>query len=66
MTSSTDTGPGPGPGPGTTPTAPAPWPDLVSAALLGTERRMPPVAVRSGQGAASALLDAAAVSTVRR
>ncbi|WP_425356963.1 DUF5691 domain-containing protein [Streptomyces inhibens] len=49
-----------------TPTAPAPWPDLVSAALLGTERRMPPVAVRSGQGAASALLDAAAVSTVRR
>ncbi|MER6312134.1 hypothetical protein ABT180_39930, partial [Streptomyces sp. NPDC001657] len=47
-------------------TAPAPWPDLVSAALLGTERRLPPVAVRPGQSAAAALLDAAAVSTVRR
>ncbi|MGW2022495.1 DUF5691 domain-containing protein [Streptomyces decoyicus] len=52
--------------PSPTPTAPAPWADLVSAALLGTERRTPPVAVRSGQGAAAALLDAAAVSTVRR
>ncbi|AZS73673.1 hypothetical protein DDE74_24390 [Streptomyces lydicus] len=49
-----------------TPTAPAPWSDLVSAALLGTERRTPPVAARPGQGAAAALLDAAAVSTVRR
>ncbi|GAA2331040.1 hypothetical protein Scani_14040 [Streptomyces caniferus] len=48
------------------PTAPPPWADLVSAALLGTERRTPPGAVRSGQGAAAALLDAAAVSTVRR
>ncbi|MGX7758079.1 DUF5691 domain-containing protein [Streptomyces angustmyceticus] len=48
------------------PTSPAPWGELVSAALLGTERRTPPVAVRSGQGAAAALLDAAAVSTVRR
>jgi len=48
------------------PTSPAPWDELVSAALLGTERRTPPVAVRSGQGAAAALLDAAAVSTVRR
>ncbi|MGW7575230.1 DUF5691 domain-containing protein [Streptomyces sp. NPDC054765] len=38
----------------------------MSAALLGTERRTPPVAARSGQGAAAALLDAAAVSTVRR
>ncbi|MFF4602064.1 DUF5691 domain-containing protein [Streptomyces sp. NPDC001339] len=38
----------------------------MSAALLGTERRLPPVAVRSGQGAAAALLDAAAVATVRR
>ncbi|MEU9120299.1 DUF5691 domain-containing protein [Streptomyces sp. NPDC048506] len=47
-------------------TAPAPWADLVSAALLGTERRVPPVAVRPGQSAAAALLDAAAVSTVRR
>ncbi|MFH8568845.1 DUF5691 domain-containing protein [Streptomyces sp. NPDC017993] len=42
------------------------WSDLVSAALLGTERRDPPVAVRPGQGGAAALLDAAAVSTVRR
>lgn len=54
------------PSPAPTTTAPAPWADLVSAALLGTERRTPPVAVRSGQGAAAALLDAAAVSTVRR
>ncbi|MFG2285643.1 DUF5691 domain-containing protein [Streptomyces sp. NPDC048595] len=52
--------------PAPTPTAPAPWPDLVRAALLGTERRRPPVAVRPGQGAAAALLGAAAVSTVRR
>lgn len=56
----------PSPAPAPTPTDPAPWADLVSAALLGTERRTPPVAVRSGQGAAAALLDAAAVSTVRR
>ncbi|GAA2576245.1 hypothetical protein Stube_24610 [Streptomyces tubercidicus] len=34
--------------------------------MLGTERRTPPVAARPGQGAAAALLDAAAVSTVRR
>ncbi|MEU7640015.1 DUF5691 domain-containing protein [Streptomyces sp. NPDC039016] len=47
-------------------TAPAPWPDLVGAALLGTGRRTPPVAVRAGQSPAAALLDAAAVSTVRR
>ncbi|WP_275463300.1 DUF5691 domain-containing protein [Streptomyces noursei] len=46
--------------------APAPWPDLVGAALLGTGRRTPPVAVRAGQSPAAALLDAAAVSTVRR
>ncbi|MEW1660036.1 DUF5691 domain-containing protein [Streptomyces sp. NPDC093707] len=52
--------------PATTATTPAPWPDLLSAALLGTERRTPPVAVRAGQSAAAALLDAAAVSTVRR
>ncbi|MFG2398702.1 DUF5691 domain-containing protein [Streptomyces lydicus] len=50
----------------TGPAAPAPWSALVNAALLGTERRQPPVAVRPGQGAAAALLDAAAVSTVRR
>ncbi|MGV4929575.1 DUF5691 domain-containing protein [Streptomyces sp. BHT-5-2] len=47
-------------------TAPAPWPDLVGAALLGVGRRTPPVAVRAGQSPAAALLDAAAVSTVRR
>lgn len=29
-----------------TPDAPAPWSDLVSAALLGTGRRTPPVAGR--------------------
>ncbi|WP_445515131.1 DUF5691 domain-containing protein [Streptomyces sp. NEAU-174] len=49
------------------PTAPtASWDDLVAAALLGTERRTPPVAPRPGQDAPSALLDAAALSTVRR
>ncbi|MGW7688054.1 DUF5691 domain-containing protein [Streptomyces asiaticus] len=42
------------------------WDDLVAAALLGTERRTPPVAPRPGQDAPSALLDAAALSTVRR
>ncbi|WP_444544827.1 DUF5691 domain-containing protein, partial [Streptomyces albospinus] len=46
--------------------SPVPWPELVSAALLGAERRTPPVSVRPGQSAAAALLDAAAVSTVRR
>ncbi|MCK7622933.1 DUF5691 domain-containing protein [Streptomyces sp. RS10V-4] len=45
---------------------PAPWPELVRAALLGTGRRTPPVAVRPGQSPAAALLDAAAVSTLRR
>ncbi|MFI9228863.1 DUF5691 domain-containing protein [Streptomyces rimosus] len=44
----------------------ATWDDLVSAALLGTERRTPPVPGRAGRSAAGALLDAAAVSTVRR
>ncbi|MCQ8189216.1 DUF5691 domain-containing protein [Streptomyces sp. RCU064] len=34
--------------------------------MLGTERRTPPVAPRPGQDAPSALLDAAALSTVRR
>ncbi|MFF4951651.1 DUF5691 domain-containing protein [Streptomyces chattanoogensis] len=47
------------------PAAPA-WEDLVTAALLGTERRMPPVPLRSDRSPAAALLDAAAVSTVRR
>ncbi|XHM62100.1 DUF5691 domain-containing protein [Streptomyces iranensis] len=51
----------------TAPTAPtAPWDDLVAAALLGTERRTPPVVPRPGQDVPSALLDAAALSTVRR
>ncbi|MGY0060812.1 DUF5691 domain-containing protein [Streptomyces sp. LZ34] len=44
----------------------APWDDLVAAALLGTERRTPPVTPRPGQDAPAALLDAAALSTVRR
>ncbi|WP_431047699.1 DUF5691 domain-containing protein [Streptomyces sp. P1-3] len=44
----------------------APWGDLVAAALLGTERRVPPVPVRPGQDAAAGLLDAAALSTVTR
>ncbi|WP_240167667.1 DUF5691 domain-containing protein [Streptomyces noursei] len=63
------TTPTPSPTPSTAiPTAAAPgaWPDLVSAALLGAERRTPPVAVRDGQTPAAALLDAAAVGTVRR
>ncbi|MFI1796779.1 DUF5691 domain-containing protein [Streptomyces sp. NPDC020379] len=42
------------------------WDDLVSAALLGTARRTPPVRPRDGQDAAMALLDAAALHTVRR
>ncbi|MET8178432.1 DUF5691 domain-containing protein [Streptomyces sp. NPDC005336] len=46
--------------------ASASWDDLVAAALLGTERRTPPVTPRPGQDAPSALLDAAALSTVRR
>ncbi|MEU0931570.1 hypothetical protein ABZ390_46605, partial [Streptomyces solisilvae] len=36
----------------------ASWDDLVAAALLGTERRTPPVAPRPGQDAPSALLAA--------
>ncbi|WP_413799808.1 DUF5691 domain-containing protein [Streptomyces iranensis] len=55
------------PVPSSTSTAPtAPWDDLVAAALLGTERRTPPVVPRPGQDVPSALLDAAALSTVRR
>ncbi|MFF4220714.1 DUF5691 domain-containing protein [Streptomyces nondiastaticus] len=44
------------------------WDELVTTALLGTARRAPapPVRARDGQDAASALLDAAAVETVRR
>ncbi|UQI48306.1 DUF5691 domain-containing protein [Streptomyces sp. HU2014] len=42
------------------------WDDLLSAALLGTGRRTPPVPPRPGQDGAAALLDAAALHTVRR
>ncbi|MEU8824168.1 DUF5691 domain-containing protein [Streptomyces sp. NPDC048636] len=47
-------------------TSGASWDELVAAALLGTERRTPPVTPRPGQDTAAALLDAAALSTVRR
>ncbi|MGW5936886.1 DUF5691 domain-containing protein [Streptomyces celluloflavus] len=60
------TSPTPTPTPTPTPGTPPAWAELVGAALLGTERRSPPVAVRAGQSAAAALLDAAAVNTVRR
>ena len=43
----------------------AEWEDLLSAALLGTDRRTPPGADGRAD-AATALLDAAAVATVRR
>ncbi|MGW1227035.1 DUF5691 domain-containing protein [Streptomyces sp. NPDC001515] len=44
-----------------------PWEELVTSALLGTDRRPLGVASRPGpDGAAAALLDAAAVHTVRR
>ncbi|MFF1379835.1 DUF5691 domain-containing protein [Streptomyces sp. NPDC058308] len=43
------------------------WDDLVTTALLGTDRRtLPPVLRAPGKGAPAALLDAAAVQTVRR
>ncbi|MFD4478364.1 DUF5691 domain-containing protein [Streptomyces sp. NPDC058471] len=42
-----------------------PWEDLVTAALLGTDRRTPPVRTQD-KDAPTALLDAAAVQTVRR
>lgn len=44
----------------------ADWGDLLAAALLGTDRRTPPVAARPGQDPAAALLEAAAISTVQR
>ncbi|MFT2019784.1 DUF5691 domain-containing protein [Streptomyces sp. 796.1] len=43
----------------------ADWDALVAAALLGTDRRTPPVAPRPGQEAATALLEAAALHTVQ-
>ncbi|MGW0331292.1 DUF5691 domain-containing protein [Streptomyces sp. NPDC003011] len=45
--------------------APGAWEELVTAALLGTERRTPP-GCPPGRQAPLALLDAAAVETVRR
>ncbi|MGX1547765.1 DUF5691 domain-containing protein [Streptomyces adustus] len=45
--------------------APGSWEELVTTALLGTDRRTPAVLV-PGRAAPSALLDAAAVQTVRR
>ncbi|MFC8240872.1 DUF5691 domain-containing protein [Streptomyces chartreusis] len=45
--------------------APSVWEELVTAALLGTERRTPP-GCPPGREAPVALLDAAAVGTVRR
>ncbi|WP_327593810.1 DUF5691 domain-containing protein [Streptomyces chartreusis] len=45
--------------------APSAWEELVTAALLGTERRTPP-GFPPGREAPVALLDAAAVETVRR
>ncbi|MEU1490194.1 DUF5691 domain-containing protein [Streptomyces sp. NPDC005776] len=46
---------------------PPPWEELVTSALLGTDRRPPGDASGSGpDGAAAALLDAAALHTVRR
>ncbi|MFJ1973254.1 DUF5691 domain-containing protein [Streptomyces sp. NPDC087903] len=45
--------------------APGAWEELVTAALLGTERRTPP-GCEPGREAPVALLDAAAVQTVRR
>ncbi|MBC9725766.1 DUF5691 domain-containing protein [Streptomyces sp. TRM68367] len=45
--------------------APGAWEGLVTAALLGTDRRTPPGCL-PGRDAPAALLDAAAVETVRR
>ncbi|WP_317444952.1 DUF5691 domain-containing protein [Streptomyces collinus] len=49
---------------GDAPAPASPWGDLVTTALLGTDRR-PPATAPGGQ-APAALLDAAAVATVRR
>lgn len=45
--------------------SPPVWEDLVTAAMLGTDRRTPPGAA-PGRTAPTALLDAAAAETVRR
>ncbi|MEU6989871.1 DUF5691 domain-containing protein [Streptomyces sp. NPDC046465] len=53
--------------PATPPEARFSWDDLVTTALLGTDRRTLPPALRApGKEAPTALLDAAAVQTVRR
>ncbi|WP_326671915.1 DUF5691 domain-containing protein [Streptomyces sp. NBC_01257] len=56
------------PAPSPAPTlASTPWEELVTSALLGTDRRPPGTAPGTGpDGAAAALLDAAALHTVRR
>lgn len=54
---------------GTTPTSPAlsgDWEELVTSALLGTDRRPPRGLAATGREAPVALLDAAALETVRR
>ncbi|QKW11084.1 hypothetical protein HUT18_22280 [Streptomyces sp. NA04227] len=50
----------------TTDTEDTAWDELVTAALLGTDRRTPPVRGRAGALPQTALLEAAAVQTVRR
>ncbi|MGW0698615.1 DUF5691 domain-containing protein [Streptomyces sp. NPDC002867] len=48
-------------------TSTSPWEELVTSALLGTDRRTPPAGlVPAGKEAPVALLDAAALHTVRR
>ncbi len=51
----------------TSTTSTSPWEELVTSALLGTDRRTPPAdAMTPGKDAPTALLDAAALHTVRR
>ncbi|MFI9581051.1 DUF5691 domain-containing protein [Streptomyces sp. NPDC052236] len=51
----------------TSTTSTSPWEELVTSALLGTDRRTPPAdAMTAGKDAPTALLDAAALHTVRR
>ena len=48
-------------------TSTSPWEELVTSALLGTDRRPPPTDLMTpGKDAPAALLDAAALHTVRR
>ncbi|WP_330174048.1 DUF5691 domain-containing protein [Streptomyces sp. NBC_01498] len=57
----------PGGLPGGASTGSAAWEELVTSALLGTDRRPPPADVMApGRDAPAALLDAAAVHTLRR